>query len=387
VRTPDARVVLIGALVFHAIGTFVALWRWTLQTYASQGRLLYPALAGCTLLLGAGLWALADAVRFYAPRVRLTAPGAWAVGLAATVLGVAVSLGVVAPAFSPPLLDAVPVHFRPVTQRMAPLAEVLGYHVQPQVVRAGEPLRISVALRALARPGTNYFLVAKLYDHDGALLVRKEGYTGSGLYPSLQWQAGQLFRDEIELNLPAGLALDGPELLRVQFDLYNRSTGETVSHSAADGSAGAPLFDALLYLPSQPASAVNPQPLGRLGDFAALEGASIKESTRTQQTLELRWLAQKSAPVDYTLFVHVVDDSGALVAQADAPPRAGRFPTTRWQADVRFAEVIRITPASALPKGRYRVLLGFYEPATGMRVISSTRPDGALEAAQFTIDD
>jgi hypothetical protein len=244
-----------------------------------------------------------------------------------------------------------------------------------------------VALRALARPGTNYFLVAKLYDHDGALLVRKEGYTGSGLYPSLQWQAGQLFRDEIELNLPAGLALDGPELLRVQFDLYNRSTGETVSHSAADGSAGAPLFDALLYLPSQPASAVNPQPLGRLGDFAALEGASIKESTRTQQTLELRWLAQKSAPVDYTLFVHVVDDSGALVAQADAPPRAGRFPTTRWQADVRFAEVIRITPASALPKGRYRVLLGFYEPVTGMRVISSTRPDGALEAAQFTIDD
>lgn len=45
-------------------------------------------------------------------------------------------------------------------------------------------------------------------------------------------------------------------------------------------------------------------------------------------TVLLRWRDQLPLARDYTVFVYVVNDTGKLVGQADAPPVAGSMPTS-----------------------------------------------------------
>ena len=81
-------------------------------------------------------------------------------------------------------------------------------------------------------------------------------------------------------------------------------------------------------------------------------------------TLSLVWHAL--APIDrsYSVFIHVLDDSGQLVAQADAVPQQGRYATPLWEP----GEYVADDYAFGLPPGRYTVRLGLYLPESGQRL-------------------
>jgi len=44
----------------------------------------------------------------------------------------------------------------------------------------------------------------------------------------------------------------------------------------------------------------------------------------------LYWQCAALSDADYTVFVHLLDASGNIVAQLDAPPRNGKYPTSIW---------------------------------------------------------
>ncbi len=48
-------------------------------------------------------------------------------------------------------------------------------------------------------------------------------------------------------------------------------------------------------------------------------------------TLTLAWQAVEPVVEDYTVFVHVLDEDGAKLAQRDARPCDGECPTDTWQ--------------------------------------------------------
>ncbi len=50
-------------------------------------------------------------------------------------------------------------------------------------------------------------------------------------------------------------------------------------------------------------------------------------------TLTLYWQAMRIPDRDYTVFVHVRDQSGEQVTQADAMPNQNRYPTSYWATD------------------------------------------------------
>ena len=81
--------------------------------------------------------------------------------------------------------------------------------------------------------------------------------------------------------------------------------------------------------------------------------------------LAFDWLASAAPARDYTLFVHLSDASGKVVAQADGPPQGGAFPTGLWEAGDRIVDrhVLRDAPA-----GRWRLTIGWYEPISGQRL-------------------
>ena len=92
--------------------------------------------------------------------------------------------------------------------------------------------------------------------------------------------------------------------------------------------------------------------------------------------LTLYWQAQKEMEKAYIVFVHLLDESGRIVAQVDRDPQAGEAPTAGWLAGEVVEDRIEI-----LPEGLERVnkiALGLYDPVNGARLPLRETGDDAL---------
>lgn len=82
-------------------------------------------------------------------------------------------------------------------------------------------------------------------------------------------------------------------------------------------------------------------------------------------TLEATWSAGTTPPrADYVVFVHLVDEAGAIVAQRDMAPLGGTGRTSTWAAEPHRDRIALALPDDLGP-GTYELLLGLYDAATG----------------------
>jgi hypothetical protein len=97
----------------------------------------------------------------------------------------------------------------------------------------------------------------------------------------------------------------------------------------------------------------------------------------------LRWEAIRTPAADYTVFVHLLDASGALVAQHDGPPAAGYAPIGGWSAGDTVLDRRSVAlPAPLLP-GEYRLVVGLYDPTTGQRLSLADGSGDSLALSQL----
>jgi 4-amino-4-deoxy-L-arabinose transferase-like glycosyltransferase len=88
---------------------------------------------------------------------------------------------------------------------------------------------------------------------------------------------------------------------------------------------------------------------------------------RARVIVDLVWRLTRPAEASYTLFVHLLNASGELVAQADTIPVAGLFPTDAWPVGVPIRDQIEIALPPGAPAGHYTLALGWYNWRTGER--------------------
>jgi hypothetical protein len=91
--------------------------------------------------------------------------------------------------------------------------------------------------------------------------------------------------------------------------------------------------------------------------------------------LLLYWQALARLSRDYTIFVHVLDESGQIAAQWDAMPRENTFMTTAWPVGEVVDDLRRVPLPQDMPPGEYRIALGMYHEPTDERMPVSG-PDG-----------
>lgn len=102
--------------------------------------------------------------------------------------------------------------------------------------------------------------------------------------------------------------------------------------------------------------------------------------------LVLYWQARAKLGIQYTIFVHVLDASGQIVAQWDAQPRGNTYPTTEWPVGQVIDDTHTVPLPPDIPAGRVHIALGMYEWDTGTR-LPVFGPDGqALAGAVATLD-
>jgi hypothetical protein len=96
--------------------------------------------------------------------------------------------------------------------------------------------------------------------------------------------------------------------------------------------------------------------------------------------ITLYWQALMPISAQYTTFVHVLDEAGTLVAQADGQPQGGAYPTSVWRVGEFVADEKGVQIGAERP---LHLFIGAYLLETGERLLL---PDGSSALPLFTLN-
>jgi 4-amino-4-deoxy-L-arabinose transferase-like glycosyltransferase len=79
--------------------------------------------------------------------------------------------------------------------------------------------------------------------------------------------------------------------------------------------------------------------------------------------VQLYWEVTGRPPGNFLLFLHLIDETGTIVAQRDTHPGTGNFPTSQWRPGDRFVDSLRVyVPETAYTPAEVTVSVGLYAP-------------------------
>ncbi len=101
-------------------------------------------------------------------------------------------------------------------------------------------------------------------------------------------------------------------------------------------------------------------PLGEKVRFLGFDLARMEISDRKRLEVWLYWQGLSPMHEDYTIFVHLTDAAGQVMAQHDGYPLDGSYPTSAWPVGVILADRVEIPIPPDLPPGEYTLKTGMY---------------------------
>ncbi|HLV36581.1 MAG TPA: hypothetical protein VKY59_15765 [Spirillospora sp.] len=239
----------------------------------------------------------------------------------------------------------------------APGVRLLGRDELPAALRPGEHVVTSLYWQGVASEGerSDITLEAVLLDDAGNATALWRGQPTRGRYPSSQWRAGEIVADHVRWPIPRDQPA-GTYTLALRLDAAVIELG-TLEVAGLPRRFDAPPVD---------------QPVAiDLGDALQLYGYNDMEAAGNTLRIELVWRARAVVDADYTVFVHVVDEAGSIVAQRDLMPVENTYPTSLWAAGEYIPDAHTFT---RLLPSRYRVRVGLYDTTSGQRLPQKDRP-------------
>lgn len=107
---------------------------------------------------------------------------------------------------------------------------------------------------------------------------------------------------------------------------------------------------------------------------SAESGARLESAPGRSLPLTLFWKSVAPTPANYTIFIHLRAAGGAQVAQRDAQPLDGSYPTSQWRVGETVIDPQAVELPPELPPGEYSLWAGMYRlenlerlPVTGDR--------------------
>ena len=249
--------------------------------------------------------------------------------------------------------------------RIVPQVQVLGYDLDPDSPQPGKPVRVLIYYNALERMYPMYSSLLSVTDLNGNLVAELASFPGSRYFPTYRWyEIGNYYRDAYSFILPA----DAPaglyhlDLYWYEYDLDAHKIKDDTERHVALGT---------VRLGDLSANGIEHPQSVRVGDaitFLGWSGDASRIARGQSFPLDLFWRADRAINESYTVFVHLVDANGQVVADADSAPSRGLYPTNRWGVGegVRDRHVLNI-PTDLAP-GDYAIEIGMYLPATNARL-------------------
>lgn len=364
-RPPQLGLLLL--LAAWVLLVLVALIRWTAQTYASQGRLIFPAIAAVAVLTAFGLAG-------WLPR-RWQGWGLAAVGGVLLILAAAIPLAVIAPVYAAPPIRAaadVPAGAQRSDVVHAGALRLLAYELPQGSVQPGQALPVTLYWQMVAPTERDLAVYVHLLGRGSEPAGQLGTYPGLGAYPLDRLKPGDVVKDVYAV--PVAVTATAPSLLRVDVGLFDRDdpthVGLPVENAA--GEPASSILGAVRLLPHRPETYAIPQPADfNLNGEAALVGYDLPQHpVRPGDVLQVKlyWQALARINEDYQVFVHLIGPDGRSEAQGDKAPLDGDWPTSAWEPGQTVRDVYRVPLPEGLAPGVYELRAGLYRLANSTRV-------------------
>lgn len=367
-----------------AVIVFISLLAWTRQTWASQGRLWFSALAVLNIALAFGIanWARG------APRLQALNLGVAA--LVFVVAAVTAPIWSIHPAYTldrdaawdgSTLEGGAPQRacFNPPEAGADSASLCMTYRPISGALQPGDYLYLSPTFTTTGTFARNWSVFVHLVNPDGIIEAQRDVYPGQGLIATTDLDGPDTWRNLIAVEIPP--ATYTPQTLDVYLGFYHLPSGDrmAVSGEGADA-ATSRVHLGTIQLETPPGEVPNPVEIN-FDDTLRLEGYTISDRSLTpgqpvDVTLYWRGIPNRLAE-NYVVSVQIIDPDPARltkIAQDDSPPDP---PTTdaAWDDQARLTDTRRLTIAPDAAPGRYRLLVRVYpasNPGQPLRVRGDT---------------
>jgi hypothetical protein len=267
----------------------------------------------------------------------------------------------------------------PVTVQFSDFARLARVQLSNRSLRRGEALYVELDWEVLKSVAESYRVIVTLINPDNGLVIaQSDSLPVYGSAPTTTWRQGDRLNDEHRLQIP----VDAPSG-RYEVWLSMRPVGgqTQVLASAGPDDPGQDVVKATAVKIIDPARQITMPSIPlttQFGDQIALVGQDHwPDTVKAGATVDvnLYWQALTAIKDDYTVFIHVVDADGNLVAQSDGQPQNGAYPTSIWDEGEIVPDRHTLVLPPDLAPGDYRVKIGLYQLATGVR-LSARSADG-----------
>ncbi|MCP4417702.1 MAG: hypothetical protein GY805_13850 [Chloroflexi bacterium] len=339
-------------LAIWFLAVYAGLVTFMRQTEAAQGRLLFPAIVPIVLGLVYGL------SRFRSTLIY------WLAATAALTTTVASLFLLIMPTYAlPKTVAALPPEATPLQETFADGLELVGAQVETETAVPGDIVWYTLYWR-LAEPTTA--MPAFKFEIFGRDLENPIGeihtFHGRGLYPPTIWPTGQIIADRFPIRLQTDL--DAPVLARGFARLVTQDADETADVELGIFAGSIKISPAIWPVSTAPV-------LAQLGEDIALTAVTFPtNSVQKGGTLliDVTWQAKGNPEQDFATLIHLALADQAPLAQGDAHPRSGSYPTRIWVDGEVIEDQYTLIIPSDLPNGCYPLWIGMYQPETFTRL-------------------
>jgi hypothetical protein len=188
---------------------------------------------------------------------------------------------------------------------------------------------------------------------------------GLGNLPTSRWQAGQIIEDVYPILVDS--QADAPVLAALSSGWKDHENQVRVVERDGQGNPTT-IFGRLKVIPAQ-----WPEPSGQaqanFADQILLDDYKIELEAPNRLLVSLNWLSLSELEADYTVFVHVLDEAGQIVAQTDQMPRQGTYPTSWWKPQEIIQDHVQVVlPDTVNTSQPLTLSIGLYRADTVARL-------------------
>lgn len=336
--------------------------RYSFNIYDIHGRLLYPSLAAIGVILALGLSKWPKAITF-------------TLGAIPLVFTLVSPLSIIQPAYARPIVSALPDGATATSVRFG-VVELVGYRLNGERFNTGDTIEVETYWRKVSTSFevVNTYGTIALIQGQGGIVDHVEQALGGDSYPIWAWREDDLVMTRFRLPaatatteityVELGVRVDAPGFLPANVGNTNRLAQIVLKNDVPceiEQKVDA-TFGGLIRLVGY--------------RVAVIYGDDFVNQARVPGVqLTLCWEALKQTPIDYTVFMHALNDKGEILT-ADSQPRDGRFPTSVWLPGDRIVDERHVWGTIQ------QISIGFYRLDTGERLII----DGTTET-EFIIQN
>lgn len=267
----------------------------------------------------------------------------------------------------------------------------------PTAIDTTTELPVTLFWQANAAIKTEYDVLVRLVDDSRRVWGNGDARPTDWVYPTTFWRADiDAIAAQHTIIWEAGPPPPGRYWLAVS--LFDPTTGRLRRLNDAAGESPDTVFIGPLKVPLQPDEnqtqlRSHTQPIALFGQMIQLDDFTINKTVSAPGSiieLNLLWRTISAPDNDYTVFVHLLNSSGNLVAGRDSQPVENRYPTGIWSPGEQVADKHALQVPDDLPSGQYQLALGLYHQLTGQRLAlrllnGQEMADGRLTLGQTII--